>query len=74
MNHLEQKTTFFKRYPWAPAPLQIAVCGLCLIFATPLCCALFPQRASMKVNQLEPELQKLAASKGMAEVFYNKGL
>ncbi|GAU87902.1 hypothetical protein RvY_00690-1 [Ramazzottius varieornatus] len=74
MDQLERKTTFFKRYPWAPAPLQIAVCGLCLIFATPLCCALFPQRASMKVGQLEPELQKLAASRGMDEVYYNKGL
>lgn len=30
MNYLDTKTLFFKRYPWAPAPLQIAVCGACL--------------------------------------------
>ncbi|OWA53511.1 Sideroflexin-1 [Hypsibius exemplaris] len=74
MNYLETKTHFFKRYPWAPAPLQIAVCGACLVFATPLCCALFPQRSSMKVSQLEPSLQKIAASHGIDEVYFNKGL
>ncbi|XP_055334808.1 sideroflexin-1-like [Paramacrobiotus metropolitanus] len=74
MNHLEQKTTFFQRYPWAPAPLQIGICGVCLIFATPLCCALFPQRSSISVKDVEPHLQKVAALKGIDELHYNKGL
>lgn len=56
MNILD-KRGFIRRYPWANAPIQTLFCGLCLTFATPMCCALFSQRASIAVNQLEPELQ-----------------
>ena len=34
---------------------QVAMVGLCLIFATPLCCAFFPQQTSMMVHSLEAE-------------------
>ncbi|NXS13899.1 SFXN3 protein, partial [Neodrepanis coruscans] len=43
MNVLE-KRAFLKRYPYLNAPLQVSLVGLCLVFATPLCCALFPQK------------------------------
>ncbi|CAG0914798.1 unnamed protein product [Notodromas monacha] len=56
MNHLEKKGVL-KRYPWANAPLQIVLCGVVLVFATPLCCALFPQMSSIAVTRLEQELQ-----------------
>uniref|UniRef100_A0A3Q0R5T4 Sidoreflexin n=1 Tax=Amphilophus citrinellus TaxID=61819 RepID=A0A3Q0R5T4_AMPCI len=47
-----------------------------LVFATPLCCALFPQKSSMSVSRLEPELQeKIRANHpGVERVYFNKGL
>jgi hypothetical protein len=56
MNALE-KRRFLTRYPWSVAPIQLALLGVCLTFATPMCCALFSQRASIPVSSLEPELQ-----------------
>ncbi|KAJ6669101.1 hypothetical protein lerEdw1_007910 [Lerista edwardsae] len=75
MNALE-KRAFLKRYPWMNAPLQVGLVGLCLVFATPLCCALFPQKSSMRVNGLEPELQTLIREKNpdIEVVYFNKGL
>ncbi|KAM7042425.1 sideroflexin-1 isoform 2-T3 [Acridotheres tristis] len=43
MNTLEKKA-FLKRFPWMSAPIQVGLVGICLVFATPLCCALFPQK------------------------------
>uniref|UniRef100_A0A336L873 CSON005877 protein n=1 Tax=Culicoides sonorensis TaxID=179676 RepID=A0A336L873_CULSO len=40
MNSLE-KRNILRKFPWANAPIQTLFCGLCLTFATPLCCALF---------------------------------
>nr|CAD7201918.1 unnamed protein product [Timema douglasi] len=56
MNWLEQKK-FLVRYRWAAAPIQVGLVGLCLTFATPMCCALFSQKAAIPVSSLEPELQ-----------------
>ncbi|XP_078499766.1 sideroflexin-3 [Lissotriton helveticus] len=75
MNALE-KRAFMKRYPWLNAPLQVGLVGLCLVFATPLCCALFPQKSSMRVSRLEPEIQALIQEKSPSTeiVYFNKGL
>ncbi|KAG5843317.1 hypothetical protein ANANG_G00149520 [Anguilla anguilla] len=75
MNTLE-KRAFLKRFPWMSAPIQVGLVGICLVFATPLCCALFPQKSSMSVSRLEPELQeKIRASHpGVERVYFNKGL
>ncbi|TRY73455.1 hypothetical protein TCAL_07904 [Tigriopus californicus] len=75
MNSLE-KRGILARYPRINAPLQIGLCGIILTFATPLCCAIFEQRASIHVDKLEPELKdKLRALKSSTEyVYYNKGL
>ncbi|XP_053245371.1 sideroflexin-3 isoform X1 [Podarcis raffonei] len=75
MNALE-KRAFLKRYPWMNAPLQVGLVGLCLVFATPLCCALFPQKSSMRVSRLEPEVQALIREKNsdIEVVYFNKGL
>lgn len=75
MNSLE-KRGFLSRYPWSAAPIQLALLGVCLTFATPMCCALFSQRASISVSSLEPglqeEIKKIANPPTV--VYYNKGL
>ncbi|EHH64958.1 hypothetical protein EGM_18292, partial [Macaca fascicularis] len=75
MDTLEKKD-FLKRRPWLGAPLQVGLVGFCLVFATPLCCALFPQKSSINVSKLEPELraQIHEQNPSVAVVYYNKGL
>ncbi|XP_070790054.1 sideroflexin-1 isoform X2 [Pituophis catenifer annectens] len=75
MNTLEKKA-FLKRFPWMSAPIQVGLVGFCLVFATPLCCALFPQKSSMSVTRLEPELQAKIKemSPELDRVYFNKGL
>lgn len=74
MHALESKA-FMKRMPWLNAPVQIGLVGFFLLFATPLCCALFPQKSSMHINHIEKELQeKLSASSPHDCVYFNKGL
>uniref|UniRef100_A0A8C9WHP6 Sidoreflexin n=1 Tax=Scleropages formosus TaxID=113540 RepID=A0A8C9WHP6_SCLFO len=65
-----------QRFPWMSAPLQVGLVGFCLVFATPLCCALFPQKSSMSISCLEPELQEKIRSShpGVERVYFNKGL
>lgn len=59
MSRLE-KTSAFVKNPWLKAPATILLTGLCLTFSTPLCCALFPQRAAIQLHDLEPELQTVS--------------
>nr|XP_001169424.3 sideroflexin-3 isoform X1 [Pan troglodytes] len=75
MDTLEKKD-FLKRRPWLGAPLQVGLVGFCLVFATPLCCALFPQKSSIHMSKLEPELraQIHEQNPSVEVVYYNKGL
>ncbi|GJQ75886.1 hypothetical protein Trydic_g17948 [Trypoxylus dichotomus] len=77
MDHLEKKAIFIK-YPMLPGPLQLFMLALCLTFATPLCCALFVQRAAIKYRSLESsareQLDKIYGSNPPDYVYYNKGL
>uniref|UniRef100_A0A8C5NFJ5 Sidoreflexin n=1 Tax=Gouania willdenowi TaxID=441366 RepID=A0A8C5NFJ5_GOUWI len=64
------------RFPILNAPVQVGLVGLCLVFATPLCCALFPQKSSMSLSGLEADLQERIrqSSPDTTTVYFNKGL
>ncbi|CAB3227658.1 unnamed protein product [Arctia plantaginis] len=70
------KRGMFCHYPLAVIPFQLSLVGLCVTFATPLACALFQQRATLPVANLEPDLQEFAKKKfpKTTTVYYNKGL
>nr|CDS34872.1 sideroflexin 123 [Hymenolepis microstoma]CDS34877.1 sideroflexin 123 [Hymenolepis microstoma] len=78
MDALERRGVL-RRYPWISAPLQVILCGVLITFATPMCCAIFPQISSRPFNKLEKDLQgkiiKESGNKPPPEyVYYNKGL
>lgn len=56
MNHLERRGTLC-RYPWINLPVQVALVGLALTFATPLACAVFKQRASLPYHRIDEDLK-----------------
>lgn len=71
-----EKTAFMLKNPWVKVPATLGLVGLCLTISTPLCCALFPQQASIAVDKLEPDLQSKAKQQfpKSDRFFYNKGL
>ncbi|XP_076294934.1 sideroflexin-1-3 [Lasioglossum baleicum] len=75
MNFLDRRRMLHNAR-WAAVPIQVAICGVCLTFATPLCCALFVQRVPISVNELELEVQEQIRSShpNVQTVYYNKGL
>ncbi|XP_017081688.1 sideroflexin-1-3 [Drosophila eugracilis] len=75
MNTLE-KRGFLAKYPRSNAPIQTLFCGFVLIFATPLGCAFFKQRAAIKVDSLESEVRDSIKKKrpDLETVWFNKGL
>ncbi|KAI6181639.1 Sidoreflexin [Aphelenchoides besseyi] len=52
-----EKKQWFKSRPYLSGPLQTLMCGFMLLFTTPICCALFPQRSAVKVENLEPDVR-----------------
>jgi len=74
MDQLEKKGVLAK-YPRINAPTQILLCGAFLTFATPLCCAIFPQLTSIHVDSLEPEVSARLKNQGHHDyLYFNKGL
>ncbi|XP_046776730.1 sideroflexin-2 isoform X2 [Gallus gallus] len=76
MERLE-KLPFMQRIRVLHAPLQVLLCGGFLLFMVPAACALFPQRCSLALADLEPELRdSIVAKHGdkVPYVYFNKGL
>uniref|UniRef100_A0A8D0BJP3 Sidoreflexin n=1 Tax=Salvator merianae TaxID=96440 RepID=A0A8D0BJP3_SALMN len=76
MERLE-KYPFMKNIHFLHAPLQTVLVGGFLIFMVPVACALFPQRSSIAVSQLEPDLRESIVAKygdKVPYVYFNKGL
>ncbi|NXX95013.1 SFXN2 protein, partial [Centropus bengalensis] len=76
MERLE-KFPFMQRIRVLHGPLQVLLCGAFLVFMVPAACALFPQRCSLALADLEPELRdSIVAKHGdkVPYVYFNKGL
>ncbi|KAM9426196.1 sideroflexin-2 isoform 1-T4 [Pholidichthys leucotaenia] len=76
MQRLE-KFKFMQRITYLHGPIQVMMVGGFLIFMVPVACSLFPQRCSLAVSKLEPELRDSIRSKygdGIQQVYFNKGL
>ncbi|XP_060698493.1 sideroflexin-2 isoform X1 [Hemiscyllium ocellatum] len=72
-----ERYPFMQRIKFLHAPLQVMLVGCFLIFMVPAACSLFPQRCSMKVSKLEPELRDSITAKygdKVKYVYFNKGL
>ncbi|KAI6180013.1 Sidoreflexin [Aphelenchoides besseyi] len=76
VNTLEKQSLWFKTRPWVFGPIQTAMSGLMLLIFTPLCCAVFPQRSQVNVEDLEPDVrEKIQKNPNAPKVlYYNKGL
>uniref|UniRef100_A0A3Q1FRK3 Sideroflexin 2 n=1 Tax=Acanthochromis polyacanthus TaxID=80966 RepID=A0A3Q1FRK3_9TELE len=76
MQRLE-KYKFMQRITFLHGPIQVMMVGAFLIFMVPAACSLFPQRCSMSVSKLEPELRDSIVSRygnSVQQVYFNKGL
>uniref|UniRef100_A0A8C2HRQ0 Sideroflexin 2 n=1 Tax=Cyprinus carpio TaxID=7962 RepID=A0A8C2HRQ0_CYPCA len=76
MQRLE-KYRFMQKITFLHGPLQVMMVGVFLIFMVPAACSLFPQRCSMAVSKLEPELRESIISQygdRVSYVYFNKGL
>uniref|UniRef100_A0A674NYF1 Sideroflexin 2 n=1 Tax=Takifugu rubripes TaxID=31033 RepID=A0A674NYF1_TAKRU len=65
------------RITFLHGPIQVMMVGVFLIFMVPAACSLFPQRCSIAVSKLEPELRDSIQSKygdAVQLVYFNKGL
>uniref|UniRef100_A0A667ZVH7 Sideroflexin 2 n=1 Tax=Myripristis murdjan TaxID=586833 RepID=A0A667ZVH7_9TELE len=76
MQRLE-KYKFMQRITYLHGPIQVMMVGVFLVFMVPAACSLFPQRCSMAVSKLEPELRDSIMSRygeSVQHVYFNKGL
>uniref|UniRef100_A0A667ZPN8 Sideroflexin 2 n=1 Tax=Myripristis murdjan TaxID=586833 RepID=A0A667ZPN8_9TELE len=65
------------RITYLHGPIQVMMVGVFLVFMVPAACSLFPQRCSMAVSKLEPELRDSIMSRygeSVQHVYFNKGL
>jgi len=56
--------------------IQVLLCGVSLTYMVPTACSMFPQKSSLSIDLLEPELQSSIrnAGRNVDKVYFNKGL
>lgn len=77
MSRIENKFPKVKTSIVQTLALQLLFVGTCLVFATPLCCAIFPQKSSVQIQKLEEPVKAKLLKDGYKPsefVYYNKGL
>jgi len=74
VTQLQKPGRLLARNPALANPLTVLLIGLSLVVATPACCAIWPQRISTSIENLEPELAADLREKGIKTVHFNKGL
>lgn len=77
MDYIERKYPSVKASFPKTMGIQLLILGSCLIFATPMCCAIFPQKKAIQVGKLEPDVRDKLVKDGYDlkdNVYYNKGL
>jgi sideroflexin-1/3 len=77
MVSLEKRIPIIRTNRFVNFGIQLAFIGTSLVIATPLTCAIFPQKYKLNVEQLEYSVQRELAEKGYSPtdvVIYNKGL
>jgi hypothetical protein len=77
MNFIEGKYPKVKSSLPMQLGMQLLLIGSCLVFATPMCCAIFPQKSSIQIASLESDVKARLLKDGYSEqdyVYYNKGL
>ena len=75
MENLE-KMAWMKRIKPLHGWMQVMLCGVSLTFMVPTACSMFPQKSSLSIDRLEPELQAVIRERGggIDRVYFNKGL
>lgn len=77
MNFIEKKYPKLRTRSFPAIGLNLVLIGSCLVFATPMCCAIFPQKSAMKIEKLEEPIRNKLIEEGYNEtdlVYFNKGL
>ena len=77
MDYVEKKYPNIKASFPKTMGIQLLLLGTCLVFATPMCCAIFPQKKAIQISKLESSVRDKLVKDGYQltdYVYYNKGL
>ena len=76
ISNVESRFSFLKARPKMMLALRIGLVGGLVSLLIPVCCGLFPQICTIKVDKLEPNVQDSILEKrpGMDFVYFNRGL
>jgi len=77
MESLNKKSVWFRSNKWSHLPFQTFLLGCFLLFMVPIACSIYPQKASLKFEDLEADVKDQIVAECRStptKVFFNKGL